>query len=58
MKTILDALNGLAYDDDSQVVEINAFKNFAETDHTDVILTDDVNDTFENISEEDLSLCL
>lgn len=58
VKTVLDALNGIAYDDDSQVVEINAFKNFAETDHTDVILTDDVSDTFENIGEGDLSLCL
>ena len=58
VKTILDALNGIAYDDDSQVVEIRAYKNYAETDHTDVSMTDDVYACVENIGEEDTELCL
>lgn len=30
VKAVLDALNGIAYNDDSQVVEVRATKNFGE----------------------------
>lgn len=33
-KSILDALNGLAYDDDSQIVALNVEKGYSETPHT------------------------
>jgi len=37
-KIILDALNGHAYEDDKQVVELTVKKFYAETAHTDVYI--------------------
>lgn len=61
IKTILDALNGYAFDDDSQIVEIGARKVYSQQEYTDVYITSDivVNDTpFINIDPDDDSLCL
>lgn len=35
-KIIMDALNGLAYDDDKQVVDLHVSKRYAEEAHVDV----------------------
>ena len=37
-KVILDALNGIAYHDDSQVVELVVHKHYAETTRVNVTL--------------------
>lgn len=37
-KVVLDALNKIAYDDDRQVVEIHAYKFYAENPRVEVIL--------------------
>ena len=39
-KAILDALNGLAYKDDSQVVELHIIKYYAEQPKVEVIITE------------------
>jgi len=36
----MDALNGVAYDDDKQVVEIEAKKFWAEEDRMEIIVRD------------------
>lgn len=38
-KAVLDALNGVAYDDDKYIVAGYWFKGYAEQAHTDVIIT-------------------
>lgn len=35
-KSITDALNGIAYDDDSQIVELMIFKKYCRTDYVTV----------------------
>lgn len=37
-KTVLDALNTIAYKDDSQVVELHVYKRYGETGSTEVLL--------------------
>lgn len=39
VKAVLDALNGIAYDDDSYVIKVYGFKRYDEYNHTDVIIT-------------------
>lgn len=39
-KAVCDALNGIAYDDDSQIVELNVEKKYAETSYVDVVVYD------------------
>lgn len=39
-KIILDALNGIAYDDDAQVVKLRVEKRYGMTDHVTVTLED------------------
>lgn len=39
-KTILDALNGIAYDDDSQVVELFIVKKYSENPRVEVTLAE------------------
>lgn len=38
-KTILDALNGIAFDDDKNIVRIEAFKKYATRDFTTIYLS-------------------
>ena len=40
IKIITDALNGIAYDDDAQIVSLSATKFYDETPHVDVRLDD------------------
>lgn len=37
-KIILDALNGIAYDDDKQVVNLHVYKRYSDTPHVEVDL--------------------
>ena len=39
-KAVLDALNGLAYKDDSQVIELNVKKRYGEVGHVSVRIED------------------
>lgn len=39
-KSILDALNGVAYYDDAQIVELRIRKHYREADHACVVITD------------------
>lgn len=39
-KIIFDALNGIAYKDDTQIVEVRASKWYGETAHVEVMLTE------------------
>lgn len=39
-KTILDALNGLAYDDDAQVVYLSVYKLYSRVDRVTVRLSE------------------
>lgn len=39
IKAVLDALNGVAYDDDSYVIAVYGFKCYGEYNHTDVVIT-------------------
>lgn len=39
VKTVLDALNGVAYQDDKQIVKINAFKNWSSREQGYTIIT-------------------
>lgn len=38
IKAVMDALNGLAYADDKQVVQVWAFKKYAEVPHTTILI--------------------
>lgn len=61
IKTILDALNGHAFDDDSQIVQIGARKVYSEQEYVDVYISDELNDInlpFVNIDPCDDELCL
>ena len=40
IKIITDALNGIAYDDDAQIVSLSATKFYDENPHVDVRLDD------------------
>lgn len=40
VKAVLDALNGIAYKDDTQVVQVMATKTYQESAHVDVIITE------------------
>lgn len=54
VKTILDALNGIAFDDDSQIVRIRATKTYYKEDCTIVSMTnwtDDIDNPFETIDD-------
>lgn len=39
-KAVLDALNGIAYEDDSQVVELEVTKKYSETPKTVIVLSE------------------
>lgn len=39
LKAVMDALNGVAYDDDSKIIAVYGFKCYAEYAHTDVVIT-------------------
>lgn len=39
-KAVLDALNGLAYYDDSQVVQVYVYKRYSYTPHVEVVITE------------------
>jgi Holliday junction resolvase RusA-like endonuclease len=41
IKSILDALNGVAYSDDSAVISVTAEKRYAENPRVDVMLTNE-----------------
>ena len=41
-KCVLDGLNGIAYQDDKQVVELHAYKKYAEQPKVEVYITDEV----------------
>lgn len=40
VKAVMDALNGVAYDDDRMVIAEYGFKCYGEYNHTDVIITE------------------
>lgn len=40
VKSVLDALNGIAYDDDRQVVDLVAYKWYSENPRAEVVLTE------------------
>jgi len=42
VKLVTDALNGLAYDDDSQIISINAEKVYAEQAYTEIWITEEL----------------
>lgn len=39
LKAVMDALNGVAYTDDSAIIAVYGFKCYAEYAHTDVVIT-------------------
>lgn len=39
LKAVLDALNGVAYTDDSAIIAVYGFKCYAEYAHTDIVIT-------------------
>lgn len=41
IKSVLDALNGLAYKDDSQIVKVTAIKQYAETGSTELTIREE-----------------
>ena len=43
-KTILDALNGIAYKDDSQIIQLHVYKKYGETGKTEVELHEPLHD--------------
>lgn len=53
-KAVLDALNGIAYDDDKQVVELACEKGYSSKDHSylHVLIRDDQYKTVEDIKNE------
>lgn len=51
-KAVLDALNGIAYDDDSQVAELYITKEYSETPRTMVILREIRDIGIGNIEED------
>ena len=57
-KTILDALNGFAYEDDKNIVELAIVKEFGETDYTFVTISEWENEKvpFLEINSEDIAL--
>lgn len=59
-KTILDALNGIAFDDDKQIVHIEAQKFYGGKERTYIFMEEDVppSKPVVGINPEDDSLCL
>lgn len=60
-KTVLDALNGIAFDDDKNIVRIEAFKRYATSDYTIVYLStypEELLRPYIGIDDNDGDVCL
>lgn len=55
-KTVLDALNGIAYHDDSQVVGLHVYKQYAEIPETRITLKSMVSESEENQQQVQMSM--
>lgn len=65
-KTVLDALNGVAFSDDKNIIDLHIIKDYSEKNSTTVVLSEYIGcslfdggvNALENIRAEDNELCL